>query len=90
MDVKVLVASMTIILIILFFITDHYRKREIELMKAEAAYYKALKELHKEPDNKELQEEAMKKGEVYGEKAKMSEDEVQRMLESDLVATPAS
>ena len=89
MDVKVLVASMTVILIILFFVTDFYRKGEIDLMKAEAKYYKLIKEIHKNPGDEELKKRAKEAGQRYGRLAKLDEKEIAEMLEQDISPAPA-
>lgn len=84
MDVRILIISMTIILIALFFITDRYRKKEVELMRAEGKYYEAIKKWRHNPHDKNIKEEVKLMGKEYGLKVGMLDLEIESMLEKDL------
>lgn len=75
---------MTIVLIALFFITDRYRKKEIERMKYEAKYYESVLKFKKNPEDSEAKKEAFISGQQYGQKLGMLDNEIESMLNRDL------
>lgn len=84
MDPKTLVAGMTIVLIALFILSDRYRKREKEIMEAEANYFESIKKLKYSKNDDFTKKEAYLKGVEYGKKLGMLEEEIEKMLHRDL------